>query len=146
MVVLGSADNALNVVQATNALDNIDIRTADGDLICLFLEQAIPRDLPAAPKLSPVAVSGAMLGNFYSTGQVCSNGTRVFVQRGVVEPVTVLIAFDEVVRGAVEDRVEQRLIGIQRAWKRHGNARGRLELPPRLLLTRMRSNQNAALP
>ncbi|MFP5075812.1 betaine-aldehyde dehydrogenase [Rhizobium sp. YIM 134829] len=26
------------------------------------------------------AVSGAMLGNFYSTGQVCSNGTRVFVQ------------------------------------------------------------------
>ncbi len=31
------------------------------------------------------AVSGAMLGNFYSTGQVCSNGTRVFVQRSVVD-------------------------------------------------------------
>jgi betaine-aldehyde dehydrogenase len=31
------------------------------------------------------AVSGAMLGNFYSTGQVCSNGTRVFVQRGVLD-------------------------------------------------------------
>jgi betaine-aldehyde dehydrogenase len=31
------------------------------------------------------AVSGAILGNFYSTGQVCSNGTRVFVQRGVKE-------------------------------------------------------------
>jgi betaine-aldehyde dehydrogenase len=30
------------------------------------------------------AVSGAMLGNFYSTGQVCSNGTRVFVQRAVL--------------------------------------------------------------
>ena len=29
------------------------------------------------------AVSGAMLANFYSTGQVCSNGTRVFVQRGI---------------------------------------------------------------
>ena len=29
------------------------------------------------------AVSGAMLGNFYSTGQICSNGTRVFVQRDV---------------------------------------------------------------
>jgi len=26
------------------------------------------------------AVSGAMLGNFYSAGQVCSNGTRVYVQ------------------------------------------------------------------
>jgi betaine-aldehyde dehydrogenase len=29
------------------------------------------------------AVAGAMLANFYSAGQVCSNGTRVFVQRGV---------------------------------------------------------------
>ncbi len=27
------------------------------------------------------AVGAAMLGNFYSTGQVCSNGTRVFVER-----------------------------------------------------------------
>jgi betaine-aldehyde dehydrogenase len=31
------------------------------------------------------AVSGAILGNFYSSGQVCSNGTRVFVQRGLKE-------------------------------------------------------------
>jgi betaine-aldehyde dehydrogenase len=29
------------------------------------------------------AIGGAMLGNFYSTGQVCSNGTRVFVQKGL---------------------------------------------------------------
>ncbi|MEL6840341.1 MAG: betaine-aldehyde dehydrogenase [Pseudomonadota bacterium] len=29
------------------------------------------------------AVSGAILGNFYSSGQVCSNGTRVFVQNGI---------------------------------------------------------------
>jgi betaine-aldehyde dehydrogenase len=29
------------------------------------------------------AVGGAMLGNFYSAGQVCSNATRVFVQTGV---------------------------------------------------------------
>ncbi|WP_131193986.1 betaine-aldehyde dehydrogenase [Lichenihabitans psoromatis] len=29
------------------------------------------------------AVGGAMLGNFYSAGQICSNGTRVFVQRRV---------------------------------------------------------------
>jgi betaine-aldehyde dehydrogenase len=31
------------------------------------------------------AVSGAILGNFYSAGEVCSNGTRVFVQRGVLD-------------------------------------------------------------
>ncbi|MCW2763738.1 MAG: betaine aldehyde dehydrogenase [Marmoricola sp.] len=30
------------------------------------------------------AVSGAMLANFYSSGQVCSNGTRVFVQRSIL--------------------------------------------------------------
>jgi betaine-aldehyde dehydrogenase len=29
------------------------------------------------------AVGGAMLANFYSTGQVCSNGTRVYVQRSL---------------------------------------------------------------
>ncbi|SPF77595.1 betaine-aldehyde dehydrogenase [Pseudoprimorskyibacter insulae] len=29
------------------------------------------------------AVGGAILANFYSTGQVCSNGTRVFVQKGI---------------------------------------------------------------
>ncbi|MDQ0315409.1 betaine-aldehyde dehydrogenase [Amorphus orientalis] len=31
------------------------------------------------------AVGGAMLGNFYSAGQICSNGTRVFVQAGLEE-------------------------------------------------------------
>ncbi|MFO1140859.1 MAG: betaine-aldehyde dehydrogenase [Amaricoccus sp.] len=29
------------------------------------------------------AVGGAMLGNFYSAGQVCSNATRIFVERSV---------------------------------------------------------------
>ncbi|MEP3275282.1 MAG: betaine-aldehyde dehydrogenase, partial [Stappiaceae bacterium] len=31
------------------------------------------------------AISGAMLGNFYSAGQICSNGTRVFVHRSISE-------------------------------------------------------------
>ena len=31
------------------------------------------------------AVGGAILANFYSSGQVCSNGTRVFVQSGIKE-------------------------------------------------------------
>ncbi|MET3598174.1 betaine-aldehyde dehydrogenase [Martelella mangrovi] len=31
------------------------------------------------------AIGGAMLGNFYSTGQICSNGTRVFVQKSILE-------------------------------------------------------------
>ncbi|CUX80168.1 MAG: glycine betaine dehydrogenase BetB [Roseibaca calidilacus] len=32
------------------------------------------------------AVGAAMLGNFYSSGQICTNGTRVFVARAVLEP------------------------------------------------------------
>lgn len=31
------------------------------------------------------AVAGAMMGNFYTQGEVCTNCTRVFVQRGVAE-------------------------------------------------------------
>jgi betaine-aldehyde dehydrogenase len=31
------------------------------------------------------AVSGAMLGNFYTQGEICSNGTRVFVQRAIAD-------------------------------------------------------------
>ena len=31
------------------------------------------------------AVGAAMLANFYSTGQICSNGTRVFIQRAAKE-------------------------------------------------------------
>jgi len=31
------------------------------------------------------AVSGAIMANFYSSGQICSNGTRVFVQKGIKE-------------------------------------------------------------
>lgn len=31
------------------------------------------------------AVSGAMMANWYSSGQVCSNGTRVFVQEDIMD-------------------------------------------------------------
>ena len=31
------------------------------------------------------AVKGAMMANFFSQGQVCSNGTRVFVQKGIYD-------------------------------------------------------------
>ena len=47
------------------------------------------------------AVSGAINGNFYSSGQVCSNGTRVFVQAEAVE--------DFLAR--LKDRVERAVIG-----------------------------------
>lgn len=45
------------------------------------------------------AVGGAILGNFYSSGQVCSNGTRVFVQRGIKERFLTRLA--ERLKGAI---------------------------------------------
>ncbi len=45
------------------------------------------------------AVSGAILANFYSSGQVCSNGTRVFVQKGIKEAFLARLA--ERLEGAV---------------------------------------------
>ena len=47
------------------------------------------------------AVSGAILGNFYASGQVCSNGTRVFVQKGIKEAFLARLA----------ERVGQAVIG-----------------------------------
>jgi betaine-aldehyde dehydrogenase len=37
------------------------------------------------------AVAGALMANFYSTGQVCTNGTRVFVQRSIHDAVVARI-------------------------------------------------------
>ena len=31
------------------------------------------------------AVKGAMMANVFSQGQVCSNGTRIFVQKGIYD-------------------------------------------------------------
>lgn len=45
------------------------------------------------------AVSGAIMANFYSTGQVCSNGTRVFVHDDI--------------KGAFTDRLVERTKAIQ---------------------------------
>ena len=44
------------------------------------------------------AVSAAINGNFYSTGQICSNGTRVFVQDGIKD--TFLARLSERMKGA----------------------------------------------
>ncbi|GGE45619.1 NAD/NADP-dependent betaine aldehyde dehydrogenase [Primorskyibacter flagellatus] len=45
------------------------------------------------------AVGGAILGNFYSSGQVCSNGTRVFVHSAIKEQFLTRLA--ERLKGAV---------------------------------------------
>ncbi|VDK45574.1 unnamed protein product, partial [Cylicostephanus goldi] len=41
------------------------------------------------------AVAGTMLANFLNQGQVCTNATRVFVQRGILEAFTAELECDE---------------------------------------------------
>ncbi|KAG1651733.1 NAD/NADP-dependent betaine aldehyde dehydrogenase [Nymphon striatum] len=46
----------------------------------IYIEAGLPADANIED-----AISGAILGNFYSSGQVCSNGTRVFVHSAIKE-------------------------------------------------------------
>jgi betaine-aldehyde dehydrogenase len=79
------------------------------------------------------AVSGAILGNFYSSGQVCSNGTRVFVHKGIKE--AFLTRLTERLAGAVigdpQDpetsfgpMVSARQLGIVEGYIAKGQAEG----------------------
>lgn len=73
--VTGSVPTGARVMEAASATTkHVTLELGGKSPILVFADA----DLDAA-------VSGAILGNFYSTGQICSNGTRVFVQ-GSVRP------------------------------------------------------------
>ncbi len=79
------------------------------------------------------AVSAAINGNFYSTGQICSNGTRVFVQKGIKSAFLARLA--ERMQGArlgdpmdeattIGPMVSERQLGIVRGYIEAGRAEG----------------------
>ena len=79
------------------------------------------------------AVSGAILGNFYSSGQICSNGTRVFVHRDIKEAFLARLAerLDNAVIGDPMDpdtsfgpRVSDRQMQIALDYVAKGEAEG----------------------
>ena len=71
--VTGSVPTGARVMQAASeTTKHVTLELGGKSPIVVFADA----DLDAA-------VSGAILGNFYSTGQICSNGTRVFVERSV---------------------------------------------------------------
>ena len=73
--VTGSVGTGVKVMQgAADTLKNVTLELGGKSPLIVFAGADISN-----------AVSGAMLGNFYSSGQVCSNGTRVFVAREVIE-------------------------------------------------------------
>ena len=73
--VTGSVPTGAKVMEAASkATKHVTLELGGKSPILVFADA----DLDAA-------ASGAILGNFYSTGQICSNGTRVFVERSVRE-------------------------------------------------------------
>lgn len=52
------------------------------------------------------AVSGAILANFYSSGQVCSNGTRVFVHKAIKEAFVARLA-ERLANAAIGDPMDE---------------------------------------
>ncbi|GGD04216.1 betaine-aldehyde dehydrogenase [Aureimonas glaciei] len=87
--VTGSIATGVRVMQAASeGLKPVTLELGGKSPIIVFADA----DLDAA-------VSGAILGNFYSTGQICSNGTRVYVERSVrAEFVRRLVARTEKIR------------------------------------------------
>ena len=73
--VTGSVPTGMRVMRAaSDTLKNVTLELGGKSPLIVFSDADIAN-----------AVSGAMLGNFYSTGQICSNGTRVFVHRSILE-------------------------------------------------------------
>ncbi|GGD96079.1 NAD/NADP-dependent betaine aldehyde dehydrogenase [Aureimonas endophytica] len=87
--VTGSVATGARVMQAASAgITPVTLELGGKSPLIVFADA----DLDAA-------VSGAILGNFYSAGQICSNGTRVFVERSV--------------RGAFVDKLRARVARIR---------------------------------
>lgn len=58
--------------------------TAAGDMKYVTMELGGKSPLIILPDVDlDMAVDGAMMANFYSTGQVCTNGTRVFIPKSL---------------------------------------------------------------
>ena len=87
--VTGSVGTGIKVMQAAaDTLKPVTLELGGKSPILVFADSDLDN-----------AVSGAILGNFYSTGQICSNGTRVFVERSVRDAfVEKLVARTEEIR------------------------------------------------
>jgi predicted metal-dependent phosphoesterase TrpH len=55
-------DRAADIAPALTVIVGEEVRTADGDLICLFLEHAIPPGLPADEAIGLARAQGALVG------------------------------------------------------------------------------------
>jgi betaine-aldehyde dehydrogenase len=103
-VVLGAGDVGAALVQHPNvAKVSLTGSVATGKRVAAMAAQTLKKVTLELGGKSPIvifddcdfesAVNAALAGNFYSTGQVCSNGTRVFVHEAIFDSFV-----DEVVR------------------------------------------------
>jgi predicted metal-dependent phosphoesterase TrpH len=59
---LEARDRAAAIAPELTVIVGEEVRTADGDLICLFLDQAIPPGLPADETIARARAQGALVG------------------------------------------------------------------------------------
>ncbi len=59
---LAARELAADVAPDLTVIVGEEVRTADGDLICLFLEEAIPPGLPAAETIARARAQGGLVG------------------------------------------------------------------------------------
>jgi len=59
---LQARERAAELAPGLTVIVGEEVRTADGDLICLFLEEAIPPGLPAEEAISRARAQGALVG------------------------------------------------------------------------------------
>ncbi len=75
VTLTGSVETGKKVMaQSASALKKVTLELGGKSPVIVFNDANIDN-----------AVNGILAANFYSTGQVCSNGTRVFIQRGIYQ-------------------------------------------------------------
>jgi predicted metal-dependent phosphoesterase TrpH len=90
---IDAAQRARDAVARDARLDDItvivgeEVRTLDGDLVCLFLEQAIPRGLPAVETIARVRDQGGLVGIPHPFDRFRGSLFRDAVLEGITEQV-----------------------------------------------------------
>lgn len=81
-----------------------EVRTLDGDLICLFLEQAIPRGLPAVETIARVREQGGLVGVPHPFDRFRGSLFRDALLEGITEQVDWIEGHNGRIVGSGNDR------------------------------------------
>jgi predicted metal-dependent phosphoesterase TrpH len=84
-----------------------EVRTLDGDLVCLFLEEAIPRGLPAVETIARVRAQGGLVGVPHPFDRFRGSLFRDAVLEGIAEQVDWVEGHNGRIIGSGNDRARE---------------------------------------